>query len=82
MNNVKSIDRIGERFGRLIVESIFKRSKRHRYEAVCICDCGNHADIVVNRLVAGKTKSCGCLRRENSAKMIRVNGTPYKSKNI
>lgn len=61
-------DLTGRRFGRLVV---IERAEDVRYENGamvtqwrCRCDCGN---IVVKRsqgLIAGKTKSCGCLRKE------------------
>nr|DAO27561.1 MAG TPA: restriction enzyme [Caudoviricetes sp.] len=63
MNNLT-----GKRFGRLVV---IERVEDVRYENgamvtqwKCKCDCGN---IVIKRsqgLISGKTRSCGCLRKE------------------
>ncbi len=30
----------------------------------CVCDCGNEAIVDTRNLLSGKTKSCGCKRRE------------------
>lgn len=59
----KRIDLSGSRFGRLTVlgfvgvcnsASVWK----------CRCDCGVIKDVSGNRLRSGKTRSCGCLRKE------------------
>ena len=63
-------DLTGKRFGRLYVLSIKGKTKDNkRYIYHCICDCGNECDVLGELLSNGKTKSCGCLRRENTAKM-------------
>lgn len=54
----KSIDITGQRFGRLLVL---------KYSGglwQCQCDCGVIKGIVGYELLSGKTKSCGCLKRE------------------
>lgn len=56
---------IGERFGRLLVESTYYDNKDKR-RANCLCDCGNHTDVRVGDLFSGMTRSCGCLRSEVS----------------
>lgn len=62
------INRVGERFGRLVVISraedyIAPNGKKHiRWK--CLCDCGKVTDVDVCQLVSGKTKSCGCLHNE------------------
>lgn len=49
----------GQRFGRLMALS-------HLGSGVwdCICDCGQKTTVAGRILVAGDTKSCGCLKRE------------------
>ena len=54
---------IGERFGRLLVESTYYDNNDIR-RAICLCDCGNTTDVRVGDLFSGKTRSCGCLRAE------------------
>jgi len=62
------INRVGERFGRLVVEAraddyIANNGSKHVMWR-CRCDCGNETIVDVCQLTSGKTKSCGCLRSE------------------
>lgn len=44
-----------------------------------LCDCGNYHTSEVSAVVSGKTKSCGCLRKEVSrANGLRSSGPPIK----
>lgn len=58
------MDYSGYRFGRLTV-LCYSHSKRGQSFWVCKCDCGNITTVVQGNLKSGKTKSCGCIRREN-----------------
>ena len=31
----------------------------------CLCECGNEKNIALNSLIKGRTKSCGCIRKNN-----------------
>ena len=64
----KSIDLGGKRFGMLVAVKPTKRiDSRKRTFWECTCDCGNIAEVRVDSLNRGVTKSCGCLLRgENS----------------
>lgn len=56
-------DLTGQRFGRLIaLERI--NTRVHHTLWLCRCGCGKSARVAYQRLVAGKTRSCGCLRRD------------------
>ncbi len=59
---------VGSTFGRLTVEGSIRRQvgKRSRLQYICRCACGNVDTTVVDRskLVAGYTKSCGCINSE------------------
>lgn len=61
------VDITGQRFGRLVV---LERLPARRVESGtviwwrCLCDCGASWDVIGASLRTGKTKSCGCLRRE------------------
>ena len=47
--------------------------KYHRW--LCVCECGTEKTLRQDRLLAGKTKSCGCYRRD--VKLAHgLHGTP------
>jgi hypothetical protein len=54
---------IGARFGRWVVLTNPEPSG-HRYTVQCRCDCGVEKAVATDRLLLGRTKSCGCLRRD------------------
>jgi hypothetical protein len=62
MGVVISNDIIGQKFGRLIIESLVQIKKRTWLN--CRCDCGNSFLTLKGRLRNGNTKSCGCLKKE------------------
>ncbi len=57
----------GERFGNLIVLKTFKNKKNYLV-CECQCDCGNTKVVYKSNLMAGRTKSCGCLEEQNRRK--------------
>lgn len=61
-SNVK--DLTGKRFGRLTVISYIQKKERGSHW-LCKCDCGNEKIVPGEYLTRGKTKSCGCLRKES-----------------
>ena len=62
-------DLTGKKFGRLYVDSVHGKTKDgKRYIYNCTCDCGNHCEVLGELLSSGKTKSCGCLRKEITSK--------------
>jgi hypothetical protein len=65
----KNPDLTGKKFGRLLV---LKRaqSRHNRATWLCICDCGKTKIVLGRHLRIGKTKSCGCIRRELALKSI------------
>lgn len=54
----------GCRFGKLIVMKRAQNTKDGKTQWLCQCDCGNSKIIRKSDLITGKTKSCGCLRKE------------------
>lgn len=57
--------KIGSRFGRLIVTAYSNKDKTGKHNKwLCQCDCGNEKIVYQGELKKGKTKSCGCLRKE------------------
>jgi hypothetical protein len=56
-------ERVGERFGMLIVLRVSLISPiRAKWMAACLCDCGAIASVPLTNLVSKRTKSCGCAR--------------------
>lgn len=50
----------GNRFGRLVVETIVRRDDAGRAYVNFRCDCGRVKEIRADRVRSGQTKSCGC----------------------
>lgn len=68
------LDLTGQRFGRLrALKPSEKRMANGNICWKCECICGNIVVVDGYLLRTGKTKSCGCLRAENSAKAARNN---------
>ncbi len=65
------IDRTGQRFGRLVVCRRAEMGKK-RLSALwwCDCDCGSLTVVFSHSLSSGHSRSCGCLRRETSSKLL------------
>lgn len=58
----------GDVFGRLTTVSLINKSDE-KYKGrlwLCACECGNEKVVPETYLVRGVTRSCGCLRSENS----------------
>lgn len=62
------LDRTNMRYGRLLVIKHAGKDKRNKHLWLCKCDCGNEKVVVADNLSSGKSKSCGCLKREFLAK--------------
>ena len=64
----------GRRFGRL--EALSKSGKNARNYALwlCRCDCGQQTIAASAELKKGRTRSCGCLRREVAADKFKSHG--------
>lgn len=55
----KFMDLTGKRFGRLtVIERAETKNGKTRWK--CLCDCGKYTYTITNRLVQGKSLSCGC----------------------
>lgn len=59
----RKIDLTGKRFGRLVVICEDGR-KNGRVLWKCKCDCGNIVYVMTSDLINGKTKSCGCFKKD------------------
>lgn len=60
---MKELDFTGNKFNKLTALSKIKKDGRSWY--ICLCDCGNQTTIEGWHLHSGKTKSCGCARRDS-----------------
>lgn len=69
----KPIDITGERFGRLLVLEKAATMNGRAYW-ICRCDCGNTIKTSAGSLMYGKTRSCGCLRKELMKSKATVHG--------
>ena len=67
----KIIDLCGQRFGRLTVLELTPLRPVHFR---CRCDCGAIVNVLSMLLRDGRTRSCGCLRREVTAAKMRTHG--------
>ena len=59
-------DMTGKRFGKLLViKYSHQNPKTFRTYWLCKCECGNKTIVSQSHLHIGKTKSCGCLIKQN-----------------
>lgn len=84
MNNenkwrIKMKDISGQRFGRLVAMGPTQERYNGNIVWKCVCDCGNIGYYPTDRLIAGKVKSCGCLRSETTRDFaISMKGKRWK----
>jgi len=67
------LNRIGQRFGRLLVVSLSCRTPRGMAVLECLCDCGCSKFVQLGDLITGRTLSCGCLKVERTISSNRCN---------
>jgi hypothetical protein len=65
---------IGVRFLRLVVIGYAGRDKWNSHQWNCLCDCGNTKVIKQSGLLSETTRSCGCLKTEESSKRLKTHG--------
>ena len=61
-------DLIGKRFGMLTVIRYEHTNEKYRSYFLCRCDCGNEKIISRSNLISKRSKSCGCVIKNNSIK--------------
>ena len=69
-----------KRFGRLTVIKNIGKNKWGNAIWMCKCDCGNNHIVASNKLIQGKTKSCGCLRHDICTKQFEKHGITTNGK--
>lgn len=66
------VDVCGQRFGRLIVVERVNKIGRGVWK--CKCDCGKEATVTQSNLKVGRTRSCGCLKIDETRKLLTTHG--------
>lgn len=59
------VDRIGERYGKLLVIKLSEVANDRHVKWICKCDCGKETIVASNNLHSGCTKSCGCSHHDS-----------------
>lgn len=54
------------------------RESNQKYKLLCTCECGTVKDVWKSHLKSGKSKSCGCLRRDSGRITIKQNANTHK----
>ena len=70
---MKKIDLTGKTFGLLTVVNEVKTDNKN-IAWMCKCKCGNKKTILGSNLTGGRSKSCGCLQKENASKASKTHG--------
>lgn len=63
---MQALNLVNQKFGKLqVLKKALKRNNKTRW--LCQCACGKTCEVTTSQLRSGKTRSCGCLRREKAA---------------
>lgn len=63
-------DLTGMKFGRLLVlNKAVRKARRNSVYWSCLCSCGNITEVQGHKIRTGRTKSCGCYKRETKGAM-------------
>lgn len=62
----------GQRFGRLVAVVRVENGTGGKVRWRCRCDCGAEVEVFSSGLRSGRTRSCGCLRRELGRARMRA----------
>lgn len=65
----------GKRIGRITVIGPISKDSNRQYRWLCKCDCGNETIVLGLNLRRKHTQSCGCLAKEEAAKVGKANKT-------
>ena len=70
----KMKDLTNMRFGRLTALKCIGTTKYGNLIWECKCDCGNIHTVASAKLIQGKIRSCGCLKKEQNIKKLETHG--------
>ena len=77
---MRPLDLTGIKFGRLLALDATELRSRGSVVWRCVCDCGKEVSVparsLANKHPGSSVRSCGCLRREQSA----INATAWRHK--
>jgi hypothetical protein len=73
-----TVDLTGQRFGRLTAHH-YSNANDGRKAWSCVCDCGAQIEVRGEHLRRGKSKSCGCLKKEKMAAGLATTHGMHKS---
>lgn len=71
---METINLVGQRFGRLLVQSKAAATPGRDSRWTCRCDCGQSSVVRGTYLRTGKTRSCGCLVRVRARENAKRHG--------
>ena len=71
---IKASALIGMQFERLTVAAFSHVDQYGTWHFLCLCSCGNNTVVAAGSLRSGRTKSCGCIKREVNAKRCLKHG--------
>lgn len=58
----------GAKYGSLVALRFSRKNKSRNAYWIFLCSCGMEKEILVQNVKSGKTKSCGCLLKENNTR--------------
>lgn len=64
-------DYSGQKYHKLTFVKAIEKSKNYKMIWELRCDCGETITSRYDHIISGKTRSCGCFRKQNTAKMKR-----------
>lgn len=70
-------DLTGQKFGRLTVIERVENAKDGQACWLCQCECGNTKIVRAGDLRRRNTKSCGCIKREQSIQQLTIHGLAH-----
>ena len=70
---------IGKKFGKLTVIEFLGTNSYAKPYYKCKCECGNEVEVVGAHLLSGNTRSCGCIKLEDSVGEKNINALLIKN---
>lgn len=66
---------VGNQFGRLWIIKFDRMDKYGHSRWIAYCECGKLKTVTSNKLLLGKTRSCGCLQKDVTSQLNKVRAT-------